>query len=194
MRLLAHAQQPQQVGDKSQARQGKQSCFAENGGAVSPYIPQPSRRSVWRRGTVMGSVMGSSRWTQLGSLSCSVATLLAARREMGGQGWVSTSHPHGLVLLCAVGMVWCGAVWCGVVWCGVSGFGAFPWFVMLFCLFCFFSFCSPLDVHSLTTQTGGQALWLKVEAIPAGGHPASYFSSTAALLGAYCLARPESWW
>jgi hypothetical protein len=76
----------------------------------------------------------------------------------------------------------------------VSGFGAFPWFVMLFCLFCFFSFCSPLDVHSLTTQTGGQALWLKVEAIPAGGHPASYFSSTAALLGAYCLARLESWW
>lgn len=35
----------------------------------------------------------------------SVATLLAARREMGGQRWVSTSHPHGLVLLCAVGVV-----------------------------------------------------------------------------------------
>lgn len=158
MRLLAHAQQPQHVGDKSQ---GKQSGLAENGGAVSPYIPQPAIGQPSRRSVEEGhAVMGSSRWTQLGNLlAVRVATLLAARRELGGQGWVSTSHPYGLVPFCTAGVV-------------VSGFGAFPWFVMLFSLF---SFCSPLDVHNLTTQTGGQALSLNVEAIPAGGHSA-YFS------------------
>lgn len=31
-------------------------------------------------------------------------------------------------------------------------------------------------MHNLTTQTGGQALSVKVEAIPARGHPAGYFS------------------
>jgi hypothetical protein len=111
MRLLAHAQQPQQVGDKSQARQGKQSCFAENGGAVSPYPTAIEAKCVeegHRDGIRDGIVAMDAAWQPF-LQRCNLACCETGNGRAGLGLNVPSTRPCS-ALCCRYGVVWCGVV------------------------------------------------------------------------------------